>query len=60
MSNLLKNMIGCISNSAYLLLLDKKTPRDLDFTMADPHASFEEVLYHYTDAYGSKINHDKV
>jgi hypothetical protein len=29
-------------------------------SVADPHAFIAEISYHYTDAYGSRINHEKI
>ncbi len=49
-----------VENSAFLLLLDKKASKNLDFTTTYSHIIIEEISYHYTDAYESRINHDKV
>jgi hypothetical protein len=48
-----------VENSAFLLL-DKKASKNLDFTTTDSNIIIEEISYHYTDAYESRINHDKV
>jgi hypothetical protein len=49
-----------VENFAFLLLLNKKNSEKLNFIIANFHALIEEVQYHYTNAYESKILHDKV
>jgi hypothetical protein len=47
-------------NPAFLLLLNKKFSRDLNYTTAESHVALKSSAYHYTDCYESRISHDKI
>ncbi len=47
-------------NSAFFLLLDKKVSEHLDYATTDSDVFLQEVSYHYTDVFDSRITYDKI